>query len=123
MPFVAGPDMRGYVYTDGEGRDWVVRAKREVAEYADATGTVTDPVPYTGQATVGAWPANARTRSVTVAHPAQGARKVTCYSTDSRLWLGTATSIEMRGRDGIVVAFSRIKQNPEYRRAPILPEA
>lgn len=122
MPFVAGPDMRGYVYTDNEGKDWVVRARRETAEYADATGNVTDFVAYSGQATNGAWPTNAQTRSVTVAHPVQGARKVTCFSQDSRLWLGTATTIEMRGKDGIVVPFSRLGQNPEKRRKPIRPE-
>jgi hypothetical protein len=115
--------MRGYVYTDGEGHDWVVRARRETAEYADATGTVTDPTPYTGQATNGAWPANATTRSVSVAHPTQGVRKVTCFTTDSRLWLGTAAGVQMRGRDGIVVTFNRIGQNPEKRRKPIHPEA
>lgn len=123
MAFVAGPDMRGYVYTDGEGRDWVVRAKREVAEYVDASGNVTDFTAYSGQSTVGAWPANAKVRSVTVANPTHGARKVTCFTTDSRLWLGTALAIEMRSPDGTVVTYNRIKQNPEYRRAPILPEA
>lgn len=123
MPFVPGPDMRGYVYTDGEGHDWVVRARRETAEYADATGNVTDFTAYTGQATNGAWPANAQTRKVSVAHPTQGVRKITCYTTDSRLWVGTALVVQMRGKDGVVVNFNRLGQNPEKRRLPIHPEA
>lgn len=118
MPIVPSRNVRSYFYTDDGGHAFSFRGQQQIYEQADGTGSITEAIPFTGGDVSGPWPTTWKPRRVVVVAPDGSAAEIVAPTTTSRLWVGTATTIQLLRKDGTTATYTRVGTKGESK-APL----